>query len=269
MRRPDVRMDDARTARLATRRFTRDRRAWYGPQPSNFFETVRDQIGWLGPTIVTNLARMNLPTRVQKLAMLPTAAGGGPDAGRAFEGMPSSIRQRGEMGNAESRALPENWGDVQFSVLPEGDRTFPNSVPSRQGTAGLGAPKNGPVGAACLIEWLIDQSDKPQFSSSMVAVAKQRKPRFPDSGKLPTLGQIIRDARGDQQIIRRATRQALRAWFRQSEPLNIARREYRSRGPHRLRPTHGITGQTSAHHLVHLLSRLGNRVGLVSPDRRA
>ena len=146
---------------------------------------------------------------------------------------------------------------------------FPEFRAKPAGNCRSGRPKNGPVGAACLIEWLINQSDKPQFSSSMVAVAKQRKPRFPDSGKLPTLGQIIRDARGDQQIIRRATRQALRAWFRQSEPLNIARREYRSRGPHRLRPTHGITGQTSAHHLVHLLSRLGNRVGLVSPDRRA
>jgi hypothetical protein len=38
---------------------------------------------------------------------------------------------------------------------------------------------------------------------------------------------MIRDARADQQVIRRATQQALRAWFKQSERLNIARREYR------------------------------------------
>ena len=47
---------------------------WYGLQPSNFFETLRDQIEQLGPTIVTNLVRMNLPTRVRNLAMLPAAA---------------------------------------------------------------------------------------------------------------------------------------------------------------------------------------------------
>ena len=68
----------------------------------------------------------------------------------------------------------------------------------------------------------------------MGTVTKRRKPRFSDSEKPPTvpsLGQIIRDARGDQQVIRRATQSALRAWFRQSEQLNIARREYKLRGP--------------------------------------
>jgi hypothetical protein len=67
----------------------------------------------------------------------------------------------------------------------------------------------------------------PRLSAS----TKRRKLSFPESGKIPTLGQMIRDARGDQQVIRRATQQALRAWFRQSERLNIARREYRLRGP--------------------------------------
>jgi hypothetical protein len=68
------------------------------------------------------------------------------------------------------------------------------------------------------------------------------------------LGQMIRDARADHHVIRRATQQALRAWFRQSERLNIARREYKLRGPRftdfarRL----GITDQTSAYQLVHL-----------------
>ena len=38
---------------------------------------------------------------------------------------------------------------------------------------------------------------------------------------------MIRDARGDQQAIKRATQQALRAWFRQSERLNIARKEHK------------------------------------------
>jgi hypothetical protein len=67
----------------------------------------------------------------------------------------------------------------------------------------------------------------------MSASTKQRSPRFPVSGKttLPSLGQMIRDARADQQVIRRATQQALRAWFRQSERLHIARRKYRLRGP--------------------------------------
>ena len=91
----------------------------------------------------------------------------------------------------------------------------------------------------------------------MGTVTKRRKPRFSDSGKPPTvpsLGQIIRDARGDQQVIRRATQSALRAWFRQSEQLNIARREYKLRGPRftDFARRIGITDQTSAYQLVHL-----------------
>jgi hypothetical protein len=78
---------------------------------------------------------------------------------------------------------------------------------------------------------------------------------IPDSGKTaPSLARMIRESRSDQQIIQRATQESLRAWFRQSERLNIARREYRLRGPRfvdfarRL----GITDQSSAYHLVHL-----------------
>jgi len=63
---------------------------------------------------------------------------------------------------------------------------------------------------------------------------------------------MIRDARGDQQVIRQATQQALSAWFRQSERLNIARREYRLRGPrfNDFARRIGITDQTSAYYLV-------------------
>ena len=80
---------------------------------------------------------------------------------------------------------------------------------------------------------------------------------FSDSEKttaVPTLGRMIRDARGDQQVIRRATQQALGAWFRQSERLNIARREYKLRGPRFVDFARriGITDQTSAYQLVHL-----------------
>ena len=65
---------------------------------------------------------------------------------------------------------------------------------------------------------------------------------------------MIRDARGDQQVIRRATQQALRAWFRQSERLNIARREYKLNGPRFVDFARriGITDKTSAYQLVHL-----------------
>jgi hypothetical protein len=71
---------------------------------------------------------------------------------------------------------------------------------------------------------------------------------------VPTLGRMIRDARADQQVIRRATQQALHAWFRQSERLNIARREYKLRGPRFLDFARriGITDQTSAYQLAHL-----------------
>ena len=90
----------------------------------------------------------------------------------------------------------------------------------------------------------------PRLSAS----TKRRKPSFPESGKIPTLGQMIRDARGDQQVIRRATQQALRAWFRQSERLNIARREYKLNGPRFVDFARriGVTDKTSAYQLVHL-----------------
>ena len=65
---------------------------------------------------------------------------------------------------------------------------------------------------------------------------------------------MIRDARADQQVIRRATQAALRAWFRQSERLNIARRDYKLRGPRFLDFARriGVTDQKSAYQLVYL-----------------
>src|SRR3984957_4113770 len=78
---------------------------------------------------------------------------------------------------------------------------------------------------------------------------------FSDSEKsVPSLARMIRDSRNDQVVIRRATQDALRAWFRQSERLNIARREYRLRGPRFIDFARriGISDQTSAYHLVHL-----------------
>ena len=65
---------------------------------------------------------------------------------------------------------------------------------------------------------------------------------------------MIREARADQQVIRRATQQALHAWFRQSERLNIARWEYKLRGPRFVDFARriGITDQTSAYQLAHL-----------------
>jgi hypothetical protein len=79
--------------------------------------------------------------------------------------------------------------------------------------------------------------------------------KFPESEKtVPTLARMIRDSRVDQQTIRRATQEALRAWFRQSERLNIARREYKLRGRRFVDFARriGISDQTSAYQLVHL-----------------
>jgi hypothetical protein len=78
---------------------------------------------------------------------------------------------------------------------------------------------------------------------------------FPESGKtVPSLARMIRDARADQQVIKRATQEALRAWFRQSERLNIAQREYKLRGPRFVDFARriGISDQTTAYQLVHL-----------------
>jgi hypothetical protein len=80
-------------------------------------------------------------------------------------------------------------------------------------------------------------------------------PAFSESGKVvPSLARMIRDARADQQMIKRATREALRAWFRQSERLNIALREYMLRGPRFVDFARriGVSDQTTAYQLVHL-----------------
>jgi hypothetical protein len=65
---------------------------------------------------------------------------------------------------------------------------------------------------------------------------------------------MIREARTDQQVIRRATKEVLLAWLRQSERLNIARHEHKLRGPRFVDFARriGITDQTSAYQLVHL-----------------
>jgi hypothetical protein len=91
----------------------------------------------------------------------------------------------------------------------------------------------------------------------MVTVTKQRRPRFGDSPKppaIPSLDQMIRAAKTDQQTIRRATQEALHAWFRQSERLDIARREYKLRGPRFLDFARriGVSDQKSAYQLLHL-----------------
>jgi len=85
-------------------------------------------------------------------------------------------------------------------------------------------------------------------TSAKILSESEKKPQF------PTLGQMIREARADQQVIRRATQQALHAWFRQSERLNIARWEYKLRGPRFVDFARriGITDQTSAYQLAHL-----------------
>jgi hypothetical protein len=89
------------------------------------------------------------------------------------------------------------------------------------------------------------------------SIPPPRRPVFPDSVKTtaaPTLARMIRDARADQLVIKRSTQRALRAWFRQSERLNIARREYKLRGPRFIdfAKRIGVTDQSSAYHLVHL-----------------
>lgn len=87
--------------------------------------------------------------------------------------------------------------------------------------------------------------------------AATKSVRISESEKLtrfPTLGQMIREARADQHVIRRATQEALSAWFRQSERLNIARREHKLRGPRFLDFARriGISDQTTAYQLFHL-----------------
>ena len=65
---------------------------------------------------------------------------------------------------------------------------------------------------------------------------------------------MIRDARSDHGVIRRASQEALKAWFRQSERLNVARRHYRLHGARFLDFARrlGISNHTTAYALVHL-----------------
>ena len=66
---------------------------------------------------------------------------------------------------------------------------------------------------------------------------------------VPTLGQMIREARADQQVIKRATKDALDAWLRQSERLDIARKVHNLHGPRFVDFARriGITDQASAY----------------------
>ncbi len=68
-----------------------------------------------------------------------------------------------------------------------------------------------------------------------------------------TLAQLVKDSQADQQIIRRASREALAAWFRQSERLNIARTDHRLRGAKFIDFARRIgVDKSSAYLLVHL-----------------
>ena len=70
-----------------------------------------------------------------------------------------------------------------------------------------------------LIEWLIAAWDKPwsgKVHATIVGLDEATQAEWGNSGKLPTLEQMIRDARGDQQVIRRAMQPALSA----SAPAN-------------------------------------------------
>ena len=54
-----------------------------------------------------------------------------------------------------------------------------------------------PAGTAPLIEWLIDPCDKPwsgKVHATIVRLDEATQAEF--SGRIPTLGQMIRDARG-------------------------------------------------------------------------
>lgn len=71
--------------------------------------------------------------------------------------------------------------------------------------------------------------------------------------KRPSLAQLIKDSQADQQVIRRASKEALAAWFRQSERLNIARTFHRLRGGKFIDFARRIgVDKSSAYLLVHL-----------------
>jgi hypothetical protein len=68
-----------------------------------------------------------------------------------------------------------------------------------------------------------------------------------------SLAELIRDSLPDQQIIKRASREALKAWFRQSERLAIARTDHDLRGENFMEFADRIgVDKSSAYLLVHL-----------------
>jgi hypothetical protein len=98
-----------------------------------------------------------------------------------------------------------------------------------------------------LIEWLGAAWDKPcsgKVHATIVGLDEATQAEY--SGKLPTLEQMIRNAWGDQQVIRRAMQPTLYAWL---PPIRAA--QYRTApvsvawtSIHRLRRTnrHGAAG---------------------------
>jgi site-specific DNA-methyltransferase (adenine-specific) len=68
----------------------------------------------------------------------------------------------------------------------------------------------------------------------MTTIARRRSKasgvRIPDSPRIPSLSEMIRDGQASHARIRRSTREALIEWFAQSERLNIARTHYGLRG---------------------------------------
>jgi phage N-6-adenine-methyltransferase len=91
-------------------------------------------------------------------------------------------------------------------------------------------------------------------SAAALRISESEKLTNGRNRRVPTLGQMIREAEADQQIIRRATRRALEAWFRQAARLHIAKHHHHLKGSRFLDFAHriGVDDQASAYQLVHL-----------------
>jgi hypothetical protein len=110
----DLRLDDARIARLAAQRFTRDRRALvWSLARSPAEQLLRDAKGSDRAAWSDNREESCQDEFARPCTEGRHVADGGmraTDAGRAFEGRPSSVRQRGEIENAESGADRKELG---------------------------------------------------------------------------------------------------------------------------------------------------------------
>jgi phage N-6-adenine-methyltransferase len=91
-------------------------------------------------------------------------------------------------------------------------------------------------------------------SAAALRISESEKLTNGRNRRVPTLGQMIREAEADQQIIRRATRRALEAWFRQAARLHIAKHQHRLKGSRFLDFARriGVDDQASAYQFVHL-----------------